>query len=79
MDYTRKPGKVEWVQKPWYFILKDGRSIACYLTRPLSHDHRTLWRGSYAPTPPHADEASLTSQTKPIESIFCQTPTHIYI
>lgn len=32
--------------------------------------------GAVLRAPPHAGEASLTSQSKPIENICCQTPTH---
>jgi len=32
--------------------------------------------GKHPQDPTHADEASLTSQTKPRGSTYCQTPTH---
>ena len=84
VDHTRKLGKVEWVGSPGTSENHEktvGASPAP--DKPLSHDHSTPLKivtnsqiGTVPLAPPHAAEASLTSQTKPIESIGCQTPTH---
>ena len=71
---------------PASLIIENGRHLNLLPTRFLSWNtwpwhpiERTVTIshvGATLEAPAHADEASLTSQTKPIESIWCQMPTH---
>lgn len=58
-------------------IPEDSKCFTCSLPGGWAL-HNTPWRGpgAVSKASPHADEASLTSQTKPTESICCQTPMH---
>lgn len=82
----RKLGKVEWIQKPqyfhtggwWVFHLLPTRFLSWNMWpwHPMQRTVTISHIGAVPEAPPHADGASLTSQTKSIESICLWTPTN---
>lgn len=83
----KNPGKVEWdewVQKPWTLSLEDSRHFTfsrpgpCHKSTQFSMEKTMAisHMGQRPEAPPHADEASLPSQTEAIQSVcFRSQPT----